>query len=203
MFRSLRQILDYSIRGRKPSGRRTPIKKARPGDTVAIHLAGMLADRTQLAETDEEEPLRFIIGHSAVIPGIQEAVIGMSAGEAKTIVVPADKAYGPYRKSLVKAVDREHFPADAELKVGQRLRIRRSDGTMMATTVRGISGSSVMLDANHPLAGKDLTFEILLLGINRAAAPQPAEDDSPRAMAALDDGRDGTPSHEGASIPRA
>jgi peptidylprolyl isomerase len=141
------------------------MNKARPGDTVVIHFSGMLADGTKFAESDEEEPLRFTIGQNGAIPGLQQAVIGMSAGETKIVVVPADKAYGPCQKALVKVVDREHLPPDVELEVGQRLRVRRSDGSTMPVTVTGISGSSVMLDANHPLAGKDLTFEILLLGI--------------------------------------
>jgi FKBP-type peptidyl-prolyl cis-trans isomerase 2 len=151
------------------------MNKARLGDTVAIHLTGTLADGTRFTDTDEEEALQFTLGENHVLPAVQQAVIGMGAGEAKIVAVPADNAYGPYRRELIRVVDRERLPKDLALKVGQRMNVRRSDGSLVPVTVAGFCEASVMLDANHPLAGKDLVFEILFLGIVRRGTPETPE----------------------------
>lgn len=151
------------------------MNKAQPGDTVAVHLTGKLADGTKFTETDEDDHLQFTLGDNHVLPALQQAVIGMGAGETKIVAVSADKAYGPYRRELVKVVDREHLPRNLALKVGQRLNIRRPGGGTTSVTVTGFSEASGMLDANHPLAGKDLMFEILFLGIVRRGTPKRPE----------------------------
>lgn len=100
-----------------------------------------------------------------MIPGFETAIEGMSAGEKKTYTIPADDAYGERREELVFTVGRDQIPADNEIEVGDMLRIGFPDGTSAAVQVAALDGQSVTLDANHPLAGKDLTFELELVSI--------------------------------------
>ena len=139
--------------------------KAKQGDTVKIHYTGKLEDGTVFDTSVERDPLQFTIGAGEVISGFEEAVVGMSPGESKIAKIPADKAYGPRREEMVLEVDREQFPAELEPKVDQQLQIRQADGRIFIVTVTDISEGSVTLDANHPLAGKDPTFDIQLVEI--------------------------------------
>jgi len=110
-------------------------------------------------------PLQFKIGVGQVISGFEQAVVGMSPGESKNTKVPSDKAYGSYRKEMVMAVDRDKFPANIKPEVGQQYQIPQEGDRKTVVTVTDVSESSVTLDANHPLAGKDLTFDIQLIEI--------------------------------------
>ena len=139
--------------------------QAKNGDTVKVHYTGKLEDGTVFDTSINRDPLQFTIGENQVIPGFEQAVVGMNPGESKTTKVPADKAYGPHHKEMVIVVDRNQFPANLEPKVGQQLQIRQADGRAIVVTVTDVSESSVTLDANHPLAGKDLTFDIQLIEI--------------------------------------
>ena len=139
--------------------------QAKKGDTVKVHYTGKLEDGTVFDTSIERDPLQFTIGEGQVIPGFEQAVVGMNPGESKTTKVPADKAYGPHRKEMVLAVDRNQFPVDLKPKIGQQLQSRQADGRTIRVTVTDVSESSVTLDANHPLAGKDLTFDIQLVEI--------------------------------------
>jgi len=139
--------------------------QAKLGDTVRVHYTGRLEDGTVFDTSLDREPLRFTIGEGWLIPGFEEAVIGMNPGESKTTVIPADQAYGPHYEEMVIEVDRDQFPEDLEPEVGQQLQILQSDGRAIIVTVTEVSESSVTLDANHPLAGKDLTFDIQLMEI--------------------------------------
>ena len=138
---------------------------AKSGDTVKVHFKGKLDDGTVFDSSVDRDPLQFTIGRGEVIPGFDEAVDGMSAGASKTIEIPAKRAYGPWRKEMVMAVDRSKFPDDFAPEVGVQLQIPQPDAEPISVTVSEISKSSVTLDANHPLAGKDLTFEIELIEI--------------------------------------
>jgi peptidylprolyl isomerase len=138
---------------------------AKYGDTVRVHYTGKLDDGTVFDSSTGRNPLQFTLGEGRIIPGFEKAVVGMNPGESKTVKVPADQAYGPYRKEMVVVVDRDQIPADLKPKVGQELQIRQADGQIIKVTVTDVSISSVTLDANHPLAGKDLTFDIQLLEI--------------------------------------
>lgn len=142
------------------------IKPAKTGDTVKVHYTGKLDDGTVFDTSNEREPLQFTIGEEQVIPGFEQAVIGMKPGESVTVKIPVDKAYGPYHEEWVIVVERDQFSADLEPEVGQRLQMTQADRRIIMVTVTDISESSVTLDANHPLAGKDLTFEIRLVEIN-------------------------------------
>jgi len=139
---------------------------AKTGDTVKVHYTGKLDDGTVFDSSNGREPLQFTIGEGQVIPGFEQAVTGMKPGESQTVKIPVEEAYGPYQQELVLVVGQDQFPADLEPEVGQQLQITQADGKVTVVTVTGISESGVILDANHPLAGKDLTFEIELMEIN-------------------------------------
>ena len=139
--------------------------QAKPGDTVKVHYTGKLEDGTVFDTSTDRDPLQFTIGERKIIPGFEQAVVGMNPGESKTIKVPMDEAYGPHREEMVMVVDRNQLPVDLIPEVGQQLQSRQPDGQTMVVTVIGVSESSVTVDANHPLAGKDLTFDIQLVEI--------------------------------------
>ena len=127
---------------------------------LAVDLDGTLFDSSL-----DRDPVEFTLGAGQVIPGFEQAVVGMSPGESKTVEVPADQAYGPYREELVQEIDRELVPEDLKLEVGQQLALRLSPGRSIRVTVTKLTESKVTLDANHPLAGKDLTFDLQLVEI--------------------------------------
>lgn len=139
--------------------------EAKQGDTVNVHYTGRLEDGTIFDTSVGSEPLCFTIGKSEVISDFERSVVGMSPGESKTIRIPAEKAYGPHRAEMMLAVERSKLPAGFEPEIGQQLQIRQDDGYLFFVTVAEVSASSVTLDANHPLAGKNLTFDMQLVGI--------------------------------------
>lgn len=139
---------------------------AKNGDTVQVHYTGKLNNGSVFDSSNGRNPLQFSIGERKVIPGFENAVMGMSPGESKTITISAEKAYGPYRQELLLAVDRQQMPADAPIQLGQQLQVKQTNGQVIPVTVKNISESQVILDANHPLAGQDLTFDIELVAIN-------------------------------------
>ena len=135
------------------------------GDTVRVHYTGKLTDGTVFDSSLNEEPLEFTLGEGQVILGFEEAVVGMNPGQSKITKVRADKAYGAYREDMVMVLNRNQLPAHIQPEVGQQIEMRHEDGTAFIVTVMDVSESSVTLDANHPLAGKDLRFDIELLEI--------------------------------------
>jgi len=139
--------------------------KAKNGDTVKVHYTGKLEDGTVFDSSGSREPLEFTIGEGTVIPGFEQAVVGMSPGDSKSEKIPADQAFGPYREELVVDIDRERIPEGVDPKVGKRLRVQKTDGRITEVLVTGITESKVTLDANHPLAQNDLIFDIELLEI--------------------------------------
>ena len=144
---------------------RQRIRRAKPGDTVKVHYTGKLAKGETFDSSTDRAPLQFTIGEGQVIMGFEQAVIGMQPGEEKTASIPAEKAYGPYRKERVKTIDRLRLPNDIKPKAGQRIQVRQKDGRCTVLTVKKVLPSQVTLDANPPLAGKDLVFDIQLLAI--------------------------------------
>lgn len=135
------------------------------GNTVRVHYTGRLADGSVFDTSVGREPLEFTIGDGRLIPGFEKAVIGMNAGETKTIILSPEEAYGPYLEELTADVDISQFPAHIKPEVGLHLQIRQDNGSFIDVIITKISGSTVTLDANHPLAGKELTFDIELLEI--------------------------------------
>lgn len=139
--------------------------QAKVGDQVAVHYTGKLEDGTVFDSSEGNEPLQFSIGSGQLIPGFEQAVIGMSPGDSKTTTIPADEAYGSYHPEMVLVVDREQMPSEMPVSVGLQLQIQQQGGQTIPVIVTDVTGSQVTLDANHPLAGEDLTFEIQLVGI--------------------------------------
>lgn len=139
--------------------------QAKNGDTVKVHYTGKLDDGSEFDTSTGRDPMEFTLGEGMVIPGFEETVLGMEAEETKTVTIPADKAYGLHNKEMVVEVDRNQFPPDVAPEVGQQLQMRRPDGQTLVVVVTEVSESTVTLDANHPLADKDLTFEIQLVEI--------------------------------------
>lgn len=139
--------------------------QAQHGDTVRIHFTCKLPGGEVFDSSLERDPAQFTIGKGTVMPGIEEAVIGMEAGETKTAVIPPEKAFGNPRDELVVDVGREKFPEGVNPEVGQRLRFVKPDGQEIVATVARVSDSTVVVDANHPLSGKEITFDIQLMEI--------------------------------------
>ncbi len=139
--------------------------KAKDGDTVRVQYTGKLKDGSVFDSSIKHDALEFTIGKGQVLQGFERAVIGMRPKESKTVLIPAESAYGPHRDEMTTRVQRSQFPNTVELKVGQRLQIKQKNGQSIAVSVRGLSNSTVTLDANHPLAGKDLTFNLQLVEI--------------------------------------
>ncbi|MBI2860533.1 MAG: peptidylprolyl isomerase [Chloroflexi bacterium] len=138
---------------------------AKSGDTVKIHYTGTLADGAIFDTSIGKEPLEFTLGEGAVIPGFEEAVTGMQVGDSKTVDIPADQAYGPRDDNLLIKVERSELPEGLEPEVGQQLQSVSPDGGIVVVTVVEVTDTTITVDANHPLAGKDLTFEIELVEI--------------------------------------
>ncbi|HML23712.1 MAG TPA: peptidylprolyl isomerase [Aggregatilinea sp.] len=139
--------------------------EAKSNDTVRVHYTGRLEDGTVFDSSLQREPLEFTLGEGQVIPGFEEGVMGMNPGESKTIEIDAERAYGPYRDDMLLSVDRSQFPDNIEPSVGQRLQLRQPDGQTMLVTVSEVGDAQVTLDANHPLAGKNLIFDVQLVEI--------------------------------------
>lgn len=139
--------------------------EAQQGDTVRIHYTGSLEDGTVFDTSENRDPLEFTLGEGEVISGFENAVQGMAEGETKTAEVPPDHAYGPRRDDLVLTVAKEQLPADLEPEVGDQLEMRTQDGQAFPVKVTQVGEEQVQLDANHPLAGEALIFEIELVEI--------------------------------------
>jgi peptidylprolyl isomerase len=135
------------------------------GDTVQVNYTGKLADGTVFDSSIGREPLEFTLGAGQVIPGFEKAVFDMKVGEKKTVTIPVEEAYGPVRDELVAEISRERLPSDLTPEVGQQLVMTQPEGGQVIVTITGVSDNTVTINANHPLAGKDLTFEIELVKI--------------------------------------
>jgi FKBP-type peptidyl-prolyl cis-trans isomerase 2 len=139
--------------------------QAKQGDTVNVHYTGKLGDGTVFDTSRNRHPLQFTIGKGQVIAGFEQAVVGMSTGESKTATIPVDQAYGPRREDMIMTMERSQLPPDLDPKVGQRLELTQMDDQNILVTVTAITDTTMTLDANHPLSGKDLIFDIELVGI--------------------------------------
>jgi FKBP-type peptidyl-prolyl cis-trans isomerase 2 len=139
--------------------------QAKQGDTVKVHYTGKLDDGTVFGSSIGQESIQFTIGLNEVIPGFENAVIGMNTGETRTTSLISDEAYGPRHDELVMEVARGELPADFQPQVDQELQLQREDGEILLVRVIKVTDSGITLDANHPLAGRDLTFDIQLVEI--------------------------------------
>ena len=136
-------------------------------DTVKVQYTGRLQDGTIFDESPEDRPLQFIIGREEVIAGFDEAVEGMYQGESKSVTIPCEKAYGKSKPELLETVERSIIGDKVDLQVGGQLEVTNHDDTTFRLMVREITEEHVTLDANHPLADKELIFEIELLEVKK------------------------------------
>jgi FKBP-type peptidyl-prolyl cis-trans isomerase 2 len=142
------------------------MQQAKHGDTVKVHYTGKLEDGSVFDTSQGSDPLSFKLGEGMVIPGFEDAVLGMSPGQSRTEKIPPTKAYGKHRKELILEVERGNIPDDADIEVGQSLVIGNEQGQTINVLVTEITEEMVSLDANHPLAGKTLEFTIELVAID-------------------------------------
>lgn len=140
------------------------MSQANQGDTVKVHYTGKLKSGEVFDSSRDRDPLQFTLGEGHVIPGFEQAVVGMAPGEQKSETIPAEKAFGEHRPELIAVVKREDFKTDQELEVGQRFSVKSDAGTQTFTIVE-LDDDTAKIDANHDLAGKDLVFDIELVAI--------------------------------------
>ena len=142
-----------------------PTRAAKQGDTVRVHYKGTLDDGNEFDNSAGREPLEFRLGTGQVIPGFERTVDGMQLGETRTARLNAADAYGTHRAELVAILPKEQFPEDAAPEAGQQLELQQEDGQRVPVVITAVEDETVTLDANHPLAGEALTFEIELVEI--------------------------------------
>lgn len=140
--------------------------QAKNGDSVKIHYTGTLGDGTVFDSSAGREPLGFTLGGGQVIVGFEEAVLGMAIGDKKKVTIPAQKAYGEKNAELVIEVPRNQVPPDLDPEIGQKLQMGGPNGELVVVTVVAVDEAVVVLDANPPLAGKDLIFDLELMAIS-------------------------------------
>ena len=138
---------------------------AKDGDTVKVHYTGTLENGEVFDTSQEREPLEFTLGQGQLIPGFEKAVIGLNVGDSTKVDIPSVEAYGEMREDLVINVPKDQLPADVEPQVGMQLQVNQPNGQPVPVRITGISDTELTLDANHPLAGKDLSFEIELVEV--------------------------------------
>jgi peptidylprolyl isomerase len=138
---------------------------AKSGDKVKIHYTGTLEDGTQFDTSSGRDPLEFSLGGGEVIPGFDAAVTGMSVGESKSVTITPENAYGERHEQLVQQVPRDALPEEMEPAVGMQLQSQSPDGQVMNLVITEVAEEVITVDANHPLAGFDLTFAIELVEI--------------------------------------
>lgn len=135
------------------------------GDRARVHYTGKFEDGQVAVTSMHSGPIEVTLGSLEVIDGFEKALMGMQPGDSKSTRISAEEGYGPYNEDLVVTVKHSSLPTDMELKIGDQLEIVPEGGEVYVVTVAGFSGSDVILDMNHPLAGKDLIFDIQLLEI--------------------------------------
>lgn len=141
------------------------MKQAKSGDKVKVHYHGKLTDGTTFDSSEGREPLSFQLGSGMVIKGFDDGITGMSIGEKKTISIPFMDAYGPVEEERIVEFPKDQFPPGMNPEVGMGLQMTDNMGNTIPVIVTEVTETAVMLDANHPLAGKDLVFDIELVEI--------------------------------------
>jgi FKBP-type peptidyl-prolyl cis-trans isomerase 2 len=139
---------------------------AKDGDTVKVHYKGTLDDGTVFDSSEGKEPLEFTIGGGGIIPGFENGVKGMEKGQKKTVKIPCAEAYGPIHADGITEVPRSDFPKELNPQIGRKFQMADDEGHVFEVTVINVTDDKVTIDANHPLAGKDLNFELELVSIN-------------------------------------
>lgn len=138
---------------------------AKKGDRVKVHYTGKLSDGTVFDSSIDREPLEFTLGDGNMIKGFDAAVEGLQQGEKVTASIPSNEAYGEKKQDMFVEVPKSEVPENIKPEVGQQLQVQQANGQAMPVVVAEVTEEKIVLDANHPLAGKDLTFEIQLVEI--------------------------------------
>ena len=141
------------------------MQQVKSGDTVKVHYHGKLTDGSTFDSSAGREPLEFEVGSGMVIPGFDEGVIGMTVGEKKTINIPAEDAYGIVEEERILEFPIDRFPPDMKPEVGMALNMSNGQGEHIPVVITELRDDVVVLDANHPLAGQDLIFDVELMDI--------------------------------------
>jgi len=139
--------------------------QAQPGDIVRVHYTGRFDDNSVFDTSEGREPLEFTIGEGQVIEGFDQAVIGLEPGQAVTVRIEPEDAYGIRREQLIFVIDRVELPPDLDPQLNQRFQMRNDAGQELVVTVTDVSENNITFDGNHPLAGQALTFDIRLVEI--------------------------------------
>jgi peptidylprolyl isomerase len=139
--------------------------QAHQGNTVKVHYTGRLKSGEVFDSSADREPLEFTLGEQGIIPGFQEAIDGMNTGEKKTVSIASEQAYGDRHDELVIKIERERLPEDLKPEKGQQLAMKTEDDRTALVTVVDLSDTDITVDANHPLAGKDLEFDLELVEV--------------------------------------
>ncbi|MBC7145460.1 MAG: peptidylprolyl isomerase [Thioclava marina] len=140
--------------------------QAKPGDTLHLHYTGKLDDGSVFDSSQGREPLAFTLGSGQIIPGLDKGVTGMEVGEKRTVRCEPDEAYGPHHPERVQAVDRAAVPDHIPTEPGTQLQVQTQDGQTINVVIADANETELFLDANHPLAGKALTFDVELVKID-------------------------------------
>lgn len=135
------------------------------GTRVLVHYTGTLDDGTKFDSSRDREPFEVVIGQGMVIPGFERAIVGMEVGQTVTVTIPEEEAYGPHNEEMVIRIPRASFPPEIPAAVGEQLVLRSPDGQEVPALIVDVDDDEATLDANHPLAGFALTFEIELLSV--------------------------------------
>ncbi len=141
------------------------MQQVKNGDTVRVHYHGKLDDGSTFDSSQGRDPLEFVVGSGQVIKGFDQALVDMKVGDKKNVHIPVDQAYGHHNSEMVMEYPRKDFPEDMEPQLGMELSLSDAQGQVFPVVISEIREDSVILDANHPLAGKDLHFEIELVSI--------------------------------------
>jgi FKBP-type peptidyl-prolyl cis-trans isomerase 2 len=141
------------------------MQKVKSGDKVKVHYHGRLTDGQTFDKSEGREPLEFEVGSGMVIKGFDDGVTGMSVGDKKTINIPFNEAYGPKNPDMIIDMPKDRFPKEIELEIGMPLAMSDGQGQQFEVIVTQLKEESVVLDANHPLAGQDLIFDLELIEI--------------------------------------
>ena len=141
------------------------MSKAKNGDKIRIHYTGKLEDGNVFDNSKERQPLEFVVGDGEVMPGIEKGVIGMEPGDTKTVEIPPEEAFGPRRKELVIEVAKSELPDQMTPTMGQKVQMRHPNGGNIELVITDVNEETITLDANHPLAGHTLCFDLELVEI--------------------------------------
>ncbi len=142
--------------------------QVKKGDKIKVHYHGKLDDGSTFDSSEGRDPLAFEVGSGMVIPGFDAGVTGMEKGEKKTIVIPSDEAYGPVLDEMIMEFPKDKFPEDMKPEIGMALNMSNQEGQSFPVVIKEVKDDVVVLDANHALAGKDLTFDLELVEIEGA-----------------------------------